>query len=1094
MSSSLRKIILIGFFVCLISELGFGQDFKNLNRLTSEFYKAFNNNEDLLATVKGDSLLSEIKSIKFPTDTNIIKIQLDVAFSHYLIGNYNDALKLYIPSKNFFEKEWDPSLEKYDELLNVIARCYESIGDYQTAIEYFDNILKINEKKHGYYHQYSMAAYTHIAVDLDKLGKYREAVHFHDKAIEIAIELYGENHEETLSCLSNKALNLRKSNDLNSALKLNTRVMLNRKRTLGQNHPDYLLSLYNTAELQSELGFFDDANENFKICIESFENQFGIQNSEYINYLSGYAVFLGKIGSFDTALMHNKKCLQLFHETHSSNLLDYMRYLNNLGTTYISTGNPAFAKIYIDSALQLSEQHLGIDHPYSIQFLENISGCYGDLGDYNKAIDKEVTCLERIATKYGASSLEFASGLNQLAYYDSKLGIDSLALKWNKRAYEIRKEILGKDHPLTISSLYNLSVDYSNLNLQELALESNFEVLKYRTKMFGENHQFTKEVYNNIGLCYSMLKDYPNALKYYLKCENGDFGSTLAVNLSSVYEKLGQWTKAIEYQEKAVSWYLADYFKNQLYLSDAEKAKYKRKLNYYTSYLVYLNYRGGLITNSKNWYNNYISSANLINNGLVSNRKFIKNEDKEKLDKLITELQSLRIRKNKLIELNSTEELSNINNRIDKLEAQYSSIVGNPTNEFLNVEMIKDRLNQDDECFVEIVPFTIFQNSTSAYLGVVTQKEGTSILVLDTSDYISRSIVFSYEQETSNPDKMTDLKSDKFYNTFWKPIADKIGDAKTIYISLGGVYNNINLNTIYNPTTGKYLLEEKDIRIVNSAREFILNKESDKKTYSNNTASLFGFPNFDGNTTVTADASDLFASTRDLNSFWLDSLTRGGLKAKPLPATKTEVENISSTLKSKGWQVTSYLADNASETNIKTQQSPRVLHVATHGYFFPDIPMEDKDQTRFLGMDRQQVVQDPMLRSGLLLTGANRTLKGESSTGENGLLSASEASLLDLRETELVVLSACETGKGEVKNSEGVYGLRKAFSDAGAQNIIMSLWKVDDKVTQEFMSRFYEIWLNDKISIREAFNRTQLEIKAKYPQPYYWGAFILVGE
>jgi CHAT domain-containing protein len=135
-----------------------------------------------------------------------------------------------------------------------------------------------------------------------------------------------------------------------------------------------------------------------------------------------------------------------------------------------------------------------------------------------------------------------------------------------------------------------------------------------------------------------------------------------------------------------------------------------------------------------------------------------------------------------------------------------------------------------------------------------------------------------------------------------------------------------------------------------------------------------------------------------------------------------------------------------------------------------------------------------MLRSGLLFTGANKTLKGESSNGENGLLSAAEASLLDLRETELVVLSACETGKGEVKNSEGVYGLRKAFSDAGAQNIIMSLWKVDDKVTQEFMSSFYDIWLNDKTSIRETFNKTQLEIKAKYPQPYYWGAFILVGE
>jgi CHAT domain-containing protein len=272
-----------------------------------------------------------------------------------------------------------------------------------------------------------------------------------------------------------------------------------------------------------------------------------------------------------------------------------------------------------------------------------------------------------------------------------------------------------------------------------------------------------------------------------------------------------------------------------------------------------------------------------------------------------------------------------------------------------------------------------------------------------------------------------------------------------------------------------------------------LSKESEKKNYTSNTASLFGFPNFDGNTTVSSDTSDLFATTRDLNDFWLDSLTRGGMKAKPLPATKTEVENISSTLKSKGWQVNSFLADNASETNIKKETSPRILHVATHGYFFQDIPLE-KDNTRFLGMDRQQVVHDPMLRSGLLLTGANKTLKGETTMGENGLLSAAEASLLDLRETELVVLSACETGKGEVKNSEGVYGLRKAFSDAGAQNIIMSLWKVDDKVTQEFMTRFYEIWLNDKSTIRAAFNKTQLEIKAKYPQPYYWGAFILVGE
>jgi CHAT domain-containing protein len=217
------------------------------------------------------------------------------------------------------------------------------------------------------------------------------------------------------------------------------------------------------------------------------------------------------------------------------------------------------------------------------------------------------------------------------------------------------------------------------------------------------------------------------------------------------------------------------------------------------------------------------------------------------------------------------------------------------------------------------------------------------------------------------------------------------------------------------------------------------------------------------------------------------------MEASPLPATKVEVEQIAGTFQKNGWSAQIYTGGVASETNIKQEESPRVLHVATHGYFFEDIPM-DTMNNRFLGMDRTRVIQDPMLRSGLLFSGANKTLQGEETKGENGLLSAAEASLLDLRETELVVLSACETGKGEVKNSEGVYGLRKAFADAGAQNIIMSLWKVDDKVTQEFMTRFYDVWLNEKTTIREAFNRTQLEIKAKYPKPYYWGAFILVGE
>ena len=138
-------------------------------------------------------------------------------------------------------------------------------------------------------------------------------------------------------------------------------------------------------------------------------------------------------------------------------------------------------------------------------------------------------------------------------------------------------------------------------------------------------------------------------------------------------------------------------------------------------------------------------------------------------------------------------------------------------------------------------------------------------------------------------------------------------------------------------------------------------------------------------------------------------------------------------------------------------------------------------------------LNDPMLSSGLLLSGSYSALNGRVvSNIDNGIFTAYEASLMDFAQTELVVLSACETARGEIVNGEGVYGLQRAFKQAGAQNIIMSMWKVDDKVTQEFMSLFYKTWLSGSTK-REAFNHTQQQIKETYNHPYYWGAFVMIG-
>ncbi|MBK9960918.1 MAG: CHAT domain-containing protein [Saprospiraceae bacterium] len=135
-----------------------------------------------------------------------------------------------------------------------------------------------------------------------------------------------------------------------------------------------------------------------------------------------------------------------------------------------------------------------------------------------------------------------------------------------------------------------------------------------------------------------------------------------------------------------------------------------------------------------------------------------------------------------------------------------------------------------------------------------------------------------------------------------------------------------------------------------------------------------------------------------------------------------------------------------------------------------------------------------MLRSGLILAGGNRTWRGfhDTEDAEDGILTAYEVSQMNLSHTGLVVLSACETGLGDIKGNEGVYGLQRAFKIAGADYIIMSLWKIPDQPTMEFMIRFYSLWQDEKMTIPEAFKKTQLWIRDRYPNSIHWAGFVLI--
>jgi CHAT domain-containing protein len=324
------------------------------------------------------------------------------------------------------------------------------------------------------------------------------------------------------------------------------------------------------------------------------------------------------------------------------------------------------------------------------------------------------------------------------------------------------------------------------------------------------------------------------------------------------------------------------------------------------------------------------------------------------------------------------------------------------------------------------------------------------------------------------------------YDAFWKPIEPVLAGAQRIYVAADGVLNQIPIGLL-SDSTGKLLLEKVQLRCLNSTRDLL----RPPAAATARSAVLLGNPKFD---LVAASTAPAPASTQSASSRSVD-LT--GAPLPPLPGTQAEVTAIDKLLRQSGWQTTLYTGDRALKASIQSVRAPRVVHIATHGFFLADHPAPDNSGR---AVQLRGASDDPMLHSGLFFAGANRTRSGAAPApgADNGILTAYEASQLDLQGTELVVLSACETGLGEQSNSEGVFGLRRALQEAGADAVMMSMWSVPDQETQELMALFYAKWLTG-LDKPEALRQAQLAerdvVRKRYGRdlPYYWGAFVLVS-
>jgi len=347
-------------------------------------------------------------------------------------------------------------------------------------------------------------------------------------------------------------------------------------------------------------------------------------------------------------------------------------------------------------------------------------------------------------------------------------------------------------------------------------------------------------------------------------------------------------------------------------------------------------------------------------------------------------------------------------------------------------------------------------------------------------------------------------RATKLYNYVWAPVEKLLESVRTVYLSPDGLLNSVAFAAL-KEKSGRMLLDRHDLRYVFSTRDIVPSLVLEGlERREGAVAAVFG------GVCYSADSASLGSAIARLPAEWSlkevrdDSDAPGdcppcsGSGLSALEGTRREAREITGLLEKHGYGVRAYGEADASEEAFSRLHSPAVLHMATHGYFYADSGLTREEllsRQRSGGLAMIQYSENPLLRSGILLAGACRVWDNKAPIDgiSDGVVTAYDVAHMDLSRTELVVLSACETGLGDIMAGEGVFGLRRAFRAAGARAVIMSLWEVPDGRTQELMTLFYENWLDRKMGAAEALNAAQLTMSTMY-NPYDWAAFVLVGE
>jgi tetratricopeptide (TPR) repeat protein/CHAT domain-containing protein len=1041
------------------------------------------------------------------------------------------------------EKALGPDHADVAGSLSSLATLYRAQGRYLDAAPLYERALAIREKALGPDHLVVARSLNNLAALYWDQGRYSEAEPLYKRALAIREKALGPNHPDVAASLNNLAILYCVQGRYSEAEPLLERAIAINEKTLGPDHPGVAASLQNLAALYRDEGRYSEVEPLYKRALAISERALGPDHPDVARSLNNLAGLYDDQGRYSEAEPLHKRALAIREKALRPDHPDVAVSLNNLANLYRDQGRYSESEPLFERALAMSEKALGPDHPDVATSLNNLAILYWNQGRYSEAEPLHKRALAIREKALGPEHPDVAASLGNLAAIYLDQGRYSEAEPLYRRALAMREKALGPDHPDVAASLDNLAETCHYQGRYSEAEPLYDRALTIKEKALGPDHPDVAASLGNLAALYYVEGRYSEAEPVYkraLAINEKTLGPNhpgVAASLESfcdLYRWLGKYADAVDLAGRACSIRHKNFVENSIGLSENDALTFSRFLR--ISLSNYLScYRDLGSTNPAT----ALEAADLVlackgqvSDGILERQKSIVEGADSTTLSLAESLRYARFRLAKLFVEGPGEDVSAYRAEVDsldrfskQLEADLSrrsaSFRGYEAYRNVNADRITSLLPQNS-VLAEYVRYGYhdleLKRDIAHYLVIVIATDGEPRVVdLGESSQID-SVIGTYRSHmlrVATSGRMASVVDEQeyrgcardLYGIVWRPIEQYISGRALVFIAPDGALNMISFAGLVDKD-GNYLIEKYPIQYVSAGRDLVRLTDETRSG-----AGLLALGDPDYNATASSrsqqPATPAIASTEP--AYGTTRNVRSGcgrlkdLSAPLLPGTRKEVEMISSKWKKISHEPASiYFGSDASEERFKMEaHGKRVIHLATHGYFLegacqPDVPEGRLEAGSGLGREAGYVGENPLLLSGLLLASANLHGEGADSLGcEDGILTAYEVSAMNLEGTELVVLSACETGLGEVKEGEGVYGLRRAFQMAGARTVVSALWPVSDEATAEMMGQLYD---RGNRSLPETIRNMQLKKikelrhRGQPDHPFTWAGFISLGD